>query len=191
MDSHCVYDRSFFEMLRDTSLSSAAELVPIVHEWVKPRSVVDVGCGDGTWLEMFAARGCHVVGIDSDWVPRDRLRIAPDQFIAHDLALSLPESLYSRAFDLAVSLEVAEHLPESRADGFVHDLARLADRVMFSAAVPGQGGYGHINEQPHEYWIERFEDLGFAHTALLQRRFKHNEAVASWYRANVLIFVKV
>jgi SAM-dependent methyltransferase len=191
VDSRCVYDHAFFEMLRDTSLSSASELVPFVHEWIRPRSVVDVGCGEGTWLETFAAHGCHVVGIDSDWVPKDRLRIAPEQFIAHDLAQSLPESLYSHPFDLAVSLEVAEHLPESRADGFVHDLARLAGHVMFSAAVPGQGGYGHINEQPHEYWIERFEDLGFAHTAILQRRFKHNEAVASWYRANVFIFMKV
>jgi cyclopropane fatty-acyl-phospholipid synthase-like methyltransferase len=191
MDSHCVYDPAFFEMLRHTSLSSASELVPFVYEWIKPRSVVDVGCGEGTWLEMFAAHGCRVVGIDSDWVPRGRLRIAQEQFIAHDLAQSLPESLYSCPFDLVVSLEVAEHLPEARADGFVHDLARLGSYVMFSAATPGQGGYGHINEQPHEYWIERFQDLGFAHTALLQRRFEHNEAVASWYRANVFIFVKV
>ena len=190
MDTHNEYDVTFFEMLSQTSLSSAAEVVPFVHEWIKPKTVIDVGCGDGAWLAAFAERGCSVIGIDGAWVPRERLRIGQQHFITHDLVQPLPDSVYACRFDLVLSLEVAEHLPEARADGFVHDLARLGDRLLFSAAVPGQGGYGHVNEQPHEYWIERFEGLGFAHSALLQRRFGQREEVASWYRNNLLVFVK-
>lgn len=185
------YDDEFFRIVTDTGRASAAQVVPLVVAWLAPRSVVDVGCGEGAWLEAFAAAGCDVVGIDGAHVETQRLLIPRDAFVARDLEQPLGGLLGERRFDLAVSLEVAEHLAPERADSFVDDLVTLSDRVLFSAAVPGQGGYGHRNEQPHEYWTTRFEDCGFAVSTALRRRIADNPDVASWYRANLALFVRV
>lgn len=184
-----LYDAAFYEIVTSTAVDAAREVVPAIVEWLEPASVVDVGCGEGAWLAEFAAAGCRCVGIDGPQVDPARLLVPRDAFLEHDL--EQPLSLDGDRFDLAVSLEVAEHLSPARADGFVDELTWLSDRVLFSAAVPGQGGYGHVNEQPHDYWIRRFEDCGYAVTALFQRRFADVEAVASWYRANLLLFVRV
>jgi hypothetical protein len=185
------YDPPFFDVITQTAVGSAAVVVPFLVEWLRPRSVVDVGCGEGAWLAPFAAAGCSVVGIDGPQVRRDRFLAAPDALVHHDLETPLEAVLGGSRFALALCLEVAEHLSAGRADGFVDDLVSLADRILFSAAVPGQGGYGHVNEQPHEYWIRRFEDRGYATTAMLRRRFAGDERIASWYRANLLLLVRV
>src|SRR3954447_16456322 len=186
-----LYDASFFATVTSTAAASARCVVGPVVRWLRPRSVVDVGCGEGPWLAEFAAGGCRVVGVDGPQVDPARLLVPGDAFFEHDLEQPLDGLLGGRRFDLAVSLEVAEHLSPARADGFLDDLTGLSDRVLFSAAVPGQGGYGHVNEQPHEYWIRGFEERGFAVTTLVRRWFADNDAVASWYRANLLLFVRV
>ena len=142
-------------------------------------------------MRSFSAAGCEVVGIDGADVDPGRLLVPREAFLAADLEQPLGDLVAGRRFDLAVSLEVAEHLAPERADGFVDDLAALSDRVLFSAAVPGQGGYGHRNEQPHVYWITRFEDRGFAMSTALRRQVAGNAAVASWYRANLMLFVRI
>lgn len=189
--SHPIYDSAFFEIVTDTGAGSARRVVPLVMDWLRPAFVVDIGCGEGAWLAAFAAAGCAVAGVDGQQVDRSRLLVGEDAFVAHDLERPLGDALEGRRFDLAVSLEVAEHLTPARADGFIDDLVALSDRVLFSAATPGQGGYGHLNEQPHEYWITRFEDRGYAVSGLLRRQIADDTAVAAWYRANLLLFVKV
>jgi SAM-dependent methyltransferase len=184
-----LYDAAFFEIITSTAADSARRVVPELVRWFEPESVVDVGCGEGAWLAEFVTAGCRCVGIDGPQVDPARLLVPCDAFLVRDL--ERPLSLAGERFDLAVSLEVAEHLSPARADGFVEDLTRLSDRVLFSAAVPGQGGYGHVNEQPHDYWIRRFEERGYAVTTVLQRRFADDETVASWYRDNLLLFAGV
>lgn len=185
------YDREFFDIVSQTGTASAREVVPYVTGWLRPRTVLDVGCGEGAWAAEFAAAGCHATGVDGRYVDRSRLLIPAEDFLAHDLALPLAGVLGGRRFDLAVCLEVAEHLPAERADTLVEDLVAASDRVLFSAAVPGQGGFGHVNEQPHEYWTERFEDRGYAWSTVLRRRFATSPAVASWYRDNLLLLARV
>lgn len=186
-----LYDASFFAIVTASGVASARCVVPPLVRWLEPGSVVDVGCGEGAWLAEFEAAGCHVTGIDGPQVDLSRFLVPRAAFVEHDLEQPLDWPADRERFDLAVSLEVAEHLSPARADGFVDELAALSDRVLFSAAVPGQGGYGHVNEQPHEYWIRRFEDRGFAATTVLRRWFAGEEEVASWYRANLLLFVRV
>lgn len=99
-------------------------------------------------------------------------------FVVHDLEVPLGGAVDGERFELAMSLEVGEHLSPNRADGFVDDLVGLADAVLWSAATPGQGGYGHINEQPHAYWAERFEDRGYACSNVLRRLFAGDGGVA-------------
>jgi len=182
-----LYDAGFFEGQRDDSLRSARGMVPLVLSIVRPRSVVDVGCGTGTWLSAFRENGIEdVIGIDGDYVDRERLLIPRDRFISRNLNEPL---VLDRTFDLAVSLEVAEHLPASVADRFVKSLCGLAPVILFSAAVPEQSGPGHINEQWPWYWHRRFETNGFVVLELRPRLWMIEE-IAPWYRQNLYLIVR-
>ena len=150
-------------------------------------SAIDVGCGVGTWLAALREHGVvDVQGLDGPWVSESQLVIPPERFRRADLSQPLD---LGRRYELAISLEVAEHLPAGRADGFVADLTSLADFVLFSAAVPGQGGRGHVNEQWAEYWAERFARHGYVACDVVRPALWHDDSIAYWYRQNVLLYV--
>lgn len=180
------YDREFFARDLEPSYQSARVIAPLVIDLIAPRSVLDVGCGTGHFLRAFAEAGIDEVrGIDGDYVPRDQFATAVERFQPVDLAQ--PFAL-GRRFDLVVSLEVAEHLPESRAAGFVADLVAHGDAVLFSAAVPDQGGTGHVNERWPSYWVPLFAAHGYAVYDVLRAALWGDGRVAWWYRQNCLIF---
>lgn len=180
------YSKSFFDALEGQALSSAARVVPIILELVQPRSVVDVGCGSGAWLSVFADHGVEdLLGIDG-YRP-DRLLIPADRFLQCDLDRELR---LDRGFDLAVCLEVAEHLRPVSAGLLVGGLARLAPVVIFSAAAPAQGGTEHLNEQWPEYWAALFADRGYEVLDPIRRRVWNDPAVSWWYAQNMLVFVR-
>jgi hypothetical protein len=148
--------------------------------------VVDLGCGVGAWLSVFAAHGVsEVLGVDGPWVPRQMLRIPQECFRPMDLNVGVE---LGERFDLAVSLEAAEHLPEANAGRFVRNLVDLAPAVLFSAAVPGQGGTGHVNEQWPEYWAALFGRHGYEVVDALRPALWNEPALAPCIRQNVLIF---
>jgi SAM-dependent methyltransferase len=182
------YTDAFFEMHEDGSRTSARETVPVVMELVGPSSVVDVGCGIGTWLVEFQAAGVRdYLGVDGDYVNRDKLLIVPERFLARDLAQPFD---VGRRFDLAVSLEVAEHLPPESAETFVASLTALAPVVLFSAAIPEQWGDGHINEQWPSYWQQRFASHGYVVVDCLRWRVWESPAMMPWYAQNMMFFVQ-
>jgi len=181
------YSAEFFALQRASARASAEVVVPLVLELTRPASIVDVGCGTGTWLAVFAERGVEdVLGIDGPYVDRASLEIPQDRFLARDLAS--PFGL-SRRFDLVVSLEVGEHLPERSAATFVEGLTALGPIVLFSAAIPGQGGTQHVNEQWPSYWAELFRRHDYVHVDCLRLRLWRDEAVARWYAQNMLFYV--
>jgi len=183
-----LYNASFYQSQAGGSAQSAENTVPIVLSLVRPASVIDIGCGVGTWLSCFRASGVQdILGIDGPYVNKKLLRIPADCFLPHDL--TQPVSL-SRVFDLALCLEVAEHLPEKRARTLVADLAALAPAILFSAAVPGQGGTGHLNEQWPVYWRDLFEQNGYQCLDCIRPRIWDNDAIEPWYRQNLLLFVR-
>ncbi len=150
------YDELFYQRQQYSSLEAAREILPFVLELTGAKSVADVGCGLGTWLSVAAESGARVRGFDGDYVDRQWLRIDQTDFTDLSHRVHSDES-----FDLSMSLEVAEHLPEHRAATFVEDLCKLAPVVFFSAAQPGQGGTNHINEQYLDYWVALFEKQGY------------------------------
>jgi SAM-dependent methyltransferase len=171
------------------NLTAPRIIVPIVNSMIKPTSVVDVGCGLGTFLKAFKELGVkNVLGLDGKWVNRNLLfkYIEPDEFKEVDLESPIQ---VNRRFDLVISVEVAEHLSEKRADGFVNDLVKLGDNVLFSAAIPGQGGDHHINEQWISYWREKFERHGYQLRDLFRDKLWDNQDVFWWYRQNMFLFV--
>lgn len=181
------YDRTFFDDQVPLSTSSADEVVPAVLELVGPRSVADVGCGVGTWLAAFKRGGVHDVrGYDGDWARAAGLLVDETEFVAADLTRPLAAD---RRFDLAVSLEVGEHLPASAAPVLVRSLVALAPIVLFSAAYPGQGGTHHVNEQWPAYWQALFAAHDYAPLDPIRPLVWGNERVAWWYRCNIYLFV--
>lgn len=166
---------------------AAAQVVPILCDELKPSSVVDFGCGLGEWLRAFRERGVDDVrGLDGDWVPVERLAIPRERFQAADLASELQ---LERRFDLALCLEVAEHLPIERADTLIDTLTRNAGVICFSAAIPGQGGYGHVNEQFQEYWAAKFRARGYHPVDLVRPLIWGNPSISYWYRQNLLLYL--
>jgi SAM-dependent methyltransferase len=185
--SEVPYTSEFFAQQGGESIASARIVVPIIMELIHPRSVVDLGCGIGTWLAVFAEQNvADYVGIDGDYVDRSQLLIPPERFLGRDL--TEPVELDMR-FDLAVSLEVAEHLPAASAQVLVASLTQLAPVILFSAAVPGQGGTHHVNEQWPSYWASLFAERDFVTVDAVRPRIWEKKDVAWWYRQNTLLFV--
>lgn len=167
---------------------AAKEIVPQIIKLIQPHSVVDVGCGIGTWLSVFEDFGVKdLLGIDGDYVNRSLLHIDEQKFISRDLTKPLK---LDRKFDLAVCLEVAEHLPEESANTFVESLASLSDIILFSAAIPAQGGQNHINEQWPTYWEEKFKEHKFEFHDFIRSDIWLNKNVDWWYKQNMLLAVK-
>lgn len=186
--SHAIYDEAFYRRQQEGSRRSARVVVPTILDLVGPRSAVDVGCGVGTWLSVLLERGvADVLGIDGSYVDRHLLAIPADRFRPADLTRPLPAE---RGFDLALSLEVAEHLPPERAAGFIDDLTRLAPVVVFSAAIPHQMGDGHINEQWPSFWYRHFRRNGFRAFDVLRDPIWNHPEVEPWYAQNLLLYVR-
>jgi SAM-dependent methyltransferase len=152
---------------------------------VNPASVLDVGCGTGTWLKAFEEQGiADYLGVDGNYVDRTMLRIPEKNFVAIDI--TKPFDL-SRKFDLVLSLEVAEHLPPSVADTFVSTLVRHGTAILFSCAIPGQGGQNHLNEQWPAYWSKKFAAYGYYFHDSIRPMIWDNEKVEWWYRQNIFL----
>ena len=180
------YTPEYFKGMQDGSLKSARGLLPTVLALVHPQSLVDLGCGVGTWLAAARELGIEdVLGIDGEYVAESMLLIPSANFRSHDLTQSLT---LDRTFDLAISLEVAEHLPASSAATLVHSLTRLAQVVLFSAAIPLQGGEDHINEQWQSYWADLFKARGYVAIDAIRPRIWMDDQIVPVYRQNTFLY---
>jgi SAM-dependent methyltransferase len=182
------YTKEFYNTQREGSHRSAKTVVPLILALVKPQSVVDVGCGLGTWLWVFKQFGVEdVIGIDGEHVDRAILEIPSEQFLAFDLTQPIK---LDRQFDLVVSLEVAEHLPGECAEIFIKSLTKLGPIVLFSAAIPFQGGTDHLNEQWPDYWANHFRENDYQAIDCIRKQVWQDDQVEWWYAQNTLIFAR-
>lgn len=183
-----IYTKNFFAKIQSGSQRSAEEIVPLVLEYVQPHSVVDMGCGMGTWLSVFKKHGvAEVLGVDGDYADREALQISAQEFLPFDLRQPFRAE---RTFDLVLALEVAEHLPATCAETFVASLVRLGPVILFSAAVPFQGGTNHLNAQWPDYWMQKFSRYNYAPIDCLRRRLWQNTKVEWWYAQNLMFYAE-
>lgn len=185
------YSDRFYATREEQAVLSADQVVPIILSYLQPRSVVDIGCGSGSWTHAFARHGVpEVIGVDGPWATNFN-RNAP--FCAYDFGAEptpFRPALPRESYDLALSLEFAEHVAPERADAVVDLLTSLAPVVVFSAAAPQQGGTGHVNEQWPAYWAEKFQARGFEACDFIRPLIWTNDKVRSWYRQNILVFFR-
>ncbi len=181
------YTPTFYQYINQGAIQSAEGILPVIARHYNVKSVVDFGCGQGAWMCVWKQLGVgDILGLDGQYVIKDALLISPEEFKPCDL--SQPIDL-GRSFDLVQSLEVAEHLPEESADTFVDNLVRHGKVILFSAAVRGQGGENHLNEQPYEYWRDKFLKRGFVLLDAIRPVVKGNQRIEPWYRYNTLLYV--
>lgn len=183
------YDSMFVmhERSRDKRRFNAAAIAQELVRYHTPKSVIDVGCGKGHFLAEMQAFDATIKGVDGPWVTE----MDPDVDIAVLEVQDLEKRYATDArFDLATTLEVAEHLSPDRAESFVQDLTALSDHILFSAAVPGQKGKGHINCQWQGYWAELFAAQGFDCYDPFRRRLAAHRDMAPWFCQNLLFYVK-
>lgn len=182
------YDAAFYASQADASERSARSVAPLVLERLPATSLIDVGCGVGAWVKVYSDLGvADARGLDGDWALKAGLRIPEERFTPTDLAAP---PRFDRRFDIAQSLEVAEHLDADVAERFVGFLCSLADIVIFSAAVPRQGGTHHVNEQWPSYWATLFQDRGYALFDVFRPRLWDDEDVEWWYRQNMFLYAR-
>lgn len=186
MESVTLYDQAFFDGQVEDSFRSARKILSFLFNFYKPNSIADFGCGLGTWLAMAADLGVSTIfGYDGDYVDRNSLRIDPLNFQSINF-----ESSYEieKKFDLAISLEVIEHIKSEFSDLLIDTLCRSSPVVLFGGAIPRQGGTGHVNEQWQSHWMAQFEKRDFFAIDCIRPTFWRDPDVAWWYSQNTFIY---
>ena len=183
-----VYGSEFYQEQKSLSLSSAEAVVPLVCKQINPTSVIDFGCGVGTWLKVFTEKGItSIKGLELSELPDAEYLIDRSCILTGINFASEKFSVTSNA-ELAVCLEVAEHIHEKYAKTLISNLCRSAPAVLFSAACPGQTGVQHINEQPLSFWRRHFAQHGFKQIDCIRPHIQNNLNIAWWYRQNIVLF---
>lgn len=184
------YSYNYYENRHLYYKYSADKILDILFKYIpKPYSMIDIGCGVGTWLKIAKEKfNVKIVkGLDGKWVPLNLLEINQNEFIPINFEESLPQ--FKERFDLAISLEVVEHLPNFMIDKFIEYLTNLSDQILFSAAIPGQGGKNHINEQWQSFWIHKFKKLSYYVFDIIRPKIWYDSRIPFWYKQNIFLFI--
>jgi hypothetical protein len=183
------YNDAFYRNQREGSQRSAHRILPIIFDLVHPKSMVDVGCGIGTWLAAAKSLGVtDLRGYEGAWIKDQQLADSSLTVLATNL--ENPISI-DRRYDLAICLEVGEHLTEKRSSSLVNDLCSLSGNVLFSAGTPGQFGDQHINLQWQSFWALKFASNGYQPYDVVRPLVWGDTDVECWYQQNTLLYSKM
>lgn len=186
MNLSSIYNDAFYKAQRAGSYHCALVIMKNVCSIIQPSSVVDVGCGAGGWLRAAQLYSdCSILGVDGSactselYIPEENYRV-----VDFESDFTIDDS-----FDLAISLEVAEHISKSQSKYFIEQLTDSAPVVLFSAAVPNQGGINHINEQWQSYWMDLFERKNFVAHDCIRPLIYEDDSIPWWYSQNTFLYV--
>jgi SAM-dependent methyltransferase len=181
------YDDDFFRYIHEGAIRSAQQIVPLIIPSLRIQSVLDVGCGAGAWLSVYRKQGVRAcLGVDGAYVRAESLLVPAEVFQPQDI--TQPFDL-KRRFDLVQCLEAGEHIPKSASKTLVENLVRHGSTVLFSAAIPGQGGENHVNEQSYEFWRQLFAGYGYKPFDFLRPAISSLGGIEVWYRNNLILYV--
>jgi hypothetical protein len=192
-----VYDEQFFKLNQQEGLAMAHWFMPALERTFGFRSLVDVGCGTGHYVQWCHDHNLNACGIEgSRWACEHPL--VRDVILWADLRTESVDKWKGHHFDLALCIEVAEHIEPEYADNLITLLTSLSDTVVFTAAPPGQGGTCHVNEQPEEYWENKFNAHGlvFSSEDTIALRKAAEDAkrggmyVTNWMMTNLVVYKK-
>jgi len=184
-----IYDDYFYEQHMDTKTRSAVSIANVIVDTINPCSVFDIGCGNGIFISELNKRGIDVLGCDSS---KAAIRTSCKNVTIFAADVTNPIML-NRKYDLVMCVEVAEHIHKKYSDQLIANCINNGERILFTSAPPGQGGIGHINEQPYEFWITKFNKFGFVHdekmTLCLKEKMR-SKKVIWWITENIMYLRK-
>jgi SAM-dependent methyltransferase len=184
------YDDSFYAAQLEQSLVAARAYAACLGKVYRPNSVLDVGCGRGAWLKAFGEAGAQrLTGLDGAWNKGAMIEPAIS-FYAQDLEALSRARWTGERYDLAMSLEVAEHLPPDTSAGFVDMLCAASDVVIFGAAIPYQSGTRHINLRTQSAWAKEFAVHGYSAWDLFRPDLWGNDSIPYWYQQNTFLYLR-
>lgn len=190
-DLEKLYGREFFAQWGKGNadyVATAKLIAGTLHGEFRPRRLVDLGCGCGACSHFFRELGTEVVAIDGVVPPPEHSY--PVDVQVRDLTEPFP-NVWGE-FDLALCLEVAEHVPEELRDALLDNITRFSGTLVLSCAPPWQGGEHHVNEQPKRYWREHLKRFGFEYdrrrTGVLQETFKAAKPALMWMCQQVSVY---
>ncbi len=182
-----MYTREYYTKHDTASYQSAKAVLTKLSSYIKPHSVIDLGCGSGTWCRAAAELWeIPVTGIDQHAYYDCHMHIPETQY----RQLDIRKELCNYRAELTICVEVIEHIDEAYEDIVLDNICSTSDNVLFSGALPFQGGTGHINEKPYSYWVDKFSARGFGLDERLRNGIWHNDAIAIWYRNNIMLLQK-
>ena len=178
---------------KNTSIKdvSAKNVVNVLFEIFKPKSVVDVGCGTGLLLKYFQSKGVSINGYEGEWIDRELIsnNITDDSLISIIDFENLNDIPENKSFEMCICLEVAEHVSLSQSEKFVNFISQHSELIVFSAAIPNQGGFNHINEQWGEFWDIKFKNLGYIKYDILRPILWGNDLITWPHKQNMVVYV--
>ncbi len=189
-----VYDQEFFNSNKDEGLKMASWFIPALKKVTGFNSIIDIGCGTGHYLRYCLDNGItDVFGLEGSPHAFESLLVDKNIVVMHDLRKPYT---FSRKWDIAISIEVAEHVDKLYTNNYIKILTDSSNIVILTAAQPGQGGTAHVNEQTPEWWKEKFGKFGFTldeeATNHLKNEIRNAKAnggyVTDWFEPNILIF---
>jgi 2-polyprenyl-3-methyl-5-hydroxy-6-metoxy-1,4-benzoquinol methylase len=186
-----IYDEAFFAewgRSNDAYVNSARVIVDVLHDNFGPGRLVDLGCGCCVYSHFFKQKGAEVVCIDAVQPPEKHA--FPVEIVQQDMTVPFENTWGD--FDLALCLDVGEHIPEDLCEPFLKNITQFSDRLIMSCAPPGQGGHHHVNEQPKRYWIEKLRAHGFDYdkrrTGVLCETFKRVRTELMWMWEHISLY---
>ena len=182
------YSKEYYQKRNNWTELSVVSIMALIQTHYKPNSIIDFGCGSGSWLHTIKRlyQINDILGVDGYCIDEKELMIPSQNFKRYNL-----ERIYvpDRRFDMAISMEVAEHLNERYADNFVTSLVNASDLILFSAAIPLQGGTNHINEQPQSYWKAKFSKKNYECIDIIRSRIWDHQGVRTDYKQNAFLYI--
>ena len=182
------------KLKKDSTFTSNAELfmcslfpqrvLDIVIDELRPKSILDVGCGVGNSLKYFLNFKIDALGIENSSIAISN-SLVKEKIVKYNLKRPLN---LNRKFDLVWCFEVIEHIHPDYEKHFLSTLTNHSEKILISAAKPGQGGHGHFNEQEPEYWIRKFSDLGFRYNEYFTLKVRNT---FENHAENLLFFEKI
>ena len=183
-----MYDKRYYQSLRSHSYGSATKIIGYLTSFLDVSTVIDFGCGMGTWCLAARELGINkIIGIDQNPYNSEYMLISSDQYLQKDLRNTIDLDMSAC---IVISVEVVEHIEEEYGEIFVENLCRHSDIILFSAAIPHQGGEGHVNEKPCSYWSKIFASKGYCYIDCIRPAFWDDNDVAVWYKNNCILYVK-